>query len=75
MRQRILVYWVVACIAFCVGLSGWRSPAAAAVSQSVNPVADTFVTTGPTGNLTGNNYGAAGALSVAAAGLVRALNR
>ncbi|MDB6140111.1 MAG: hypothetical protein JWO94_3183 [Verrucomicrobiaceae bacterium] len=30
---------------------------------------DTFVTTGPSNNLTGNNYGGAGAISVSAAGL------
>jgi len=30
---------------------------------------DAFVTTGPSGNLSGNNYGGAGALSVAAPGL------
>jgi hypothetical protein len=39
------------------------------VSVSLNPSADAFVTTGPTGNLSGNNYGGAGALSVAAPGL------
>jgi hypothetical protein len=33
------------------------------------PVADAFVTTGPSGNLSGNNYGAAGALAVSAPGL------
>src|SRR5882724_3078740 len=38
-------------------------------SFGVNPSADAFVTTGPTGNLNGNNYGGAGALSVAAPGL------
>jgi len=35
----------------------------------LNPSADAFVTTGPSGNLSANNYGAAGALSVAAPGL------
>src|SRR5262245_9958900 len=40
-----------------------------AASFSTNPTADAFVTTGPSGNLSGNNYGAAGALSLAAAGL------
>ena len=34
---------------------------------TVNAVADTLVTTGPTSNLTGNNYGAAGGLGVSAA--------
>ncbi len=36
---------------------------------SNNAFADAFVTTGPTGNLSGSNYGGAGALSVAAPGL------
>ena len=39
-----------------------------AASFSLNPSADAFVTTGPTANLSGNNYGAGGALSVAAPG-------
>ena len=39
-----------------------------AASVSVNPAADAFVTTGPTGNLSNSNYGGAGALSVAAPG-------
>jgi len=38
-------------------------------SFSANPTADAFVTTGPTGNLAGNNYGGAGALALSAAGL------
>jgi hypothetical protein len=33
------------------------------------PIADAFVATGPTGNLSGDNFGAAGALSVAAGDL------
>jgi hypothetical protein len=36
---------------------------------TLNPSADAFVSSGPTGNLSGNNYGGAGALSVAAPGL------
>lgn len=36
---------------------------------TLNPSMDAFVTTGPSGNLSGNNYGGAGALSVAAPGL------
>jgi len=39
---------------------------ASAATFSLNPSADAFVTTGPSGNLTGNNYGGAGAMSVAA---------
>jgi hypothetical protein len=38
-------------------------------SFALNPSSDAFVTTGPSGNLSGNNYGGAGALSVAAQGL------
>jgi hypothetical protein len=40
-----------------------------AASFSLNPSADAFVTTGPSGNLSISNYGGAGALSVAAPGL------
>jgi hypothetical protein len=35
---------------------------------TVGPSEDAFLTTGPSGNLSGNNYGGAGALSVAASG-------
>jgi hypothetical protein len=42
---------------------------ASAAAFSLNPSADAFVTTGPSGNLSNNNYGGAGALSVAAPGL------
>lgn len=40
-----------------------------AATVVLNPVADAFVTSGPSGTLSGNNYGGAGALSVAAPGL------
>lgn len=40
-----------------------------AATFALNPSADAFVATGPTANLSGNNYGGAGALSVAAPGL------
>ena len=40
-----------------------------AATFTLNPSADAFVTTGPSGTLSGNNYGGAGALSVAASGL------
>jgi hypothetical protein len=40
-----------------------------AASFSANPTADAFVTTGPSGNLSGNNYGGAGSVSVSAPGL------
>lgn len=42
-------------------------PSAASVA-TLNPVADAFVTTGPAGEFTANNYGGAGALSLAASG-------
>lgn len=42
---------------------------ASAASFSSNPTADAFVTTGPSGNLSANNYGGGGALSVSASGL------
>ena len=45
------------------------SPAAQAASFSLGPSADAFVTTGPSGNLSGNNYGGGGGISVAAAAL------
>ena len=38
---------------------------------SVKPSADTFVTTGPSGNLSANNCGGAGALSIAPPGLAQ----
>ena len=40
-----------------------------AASYTTNPIADAFVTTGPSGNLSGDNFGAAGALAIAASGL------
>jgi hypothetical protein len=43
--------------------------ACGASSFSTNPVADAFVATGPTGNLSADNFGAAGALALAAPGL------
>ncbi|HYV26826.1 MAG TPA: hypothetical protein VFA77_04800, partial [Candidatus Eisenbacteria bacterium] len=46
-----------------LAISGW------AASFGVNPIADAFVTTGPSGNLSSSNYGGAGALSIAAPGL------
>ena len=47
------------------------APPCSAATFSLNPSADTFVTSGPSGNLSGNNYGGAGALSVAAPGLAQ----
>jgi hypothetical protein len=47
------------------------APTSQAATFTLNPSADAFVTTGPTGNLSANNYGGAGALSVAAPGLAQ----
>jgi hypothetical protein len=43
--------------------------AAHGATFALNPIADAFVTTGPSGNLSGNNYGGAGSISVSAPGL------
>ena len=43
--------------------------AARSASFGANPITDAFVTTGPTGNLSGSNYGGAGAVSLSAPGL------
>jgi hypothetical protein len=53
--------------AFCILCLSTISSHAA--SSSINPSADAFVTTGPTGNLSNNNYGGAGAISIAAPNL------
>jgi len=50
-------------------LSLFASLPAFGASFSINPTADALVTTGPSGNLSGNNYGAAGSVSVTAPGL------
>jgi hypothetical protein len=42
-----------------------------AATFDLSPTMDTFVTTGPSGNLSGNNFGSAGALSIAASGLTQ----
>jgi len=56
---------------FCCLLSvlGMASFSARAASFDTAPSADAFVATGPSGNLSNNNYGGGGALSIAAAGL------
>jgi len=43
--------------------------AGSAASFNTGPISDAFVATGSSGNLSGNNFGAAGALAVAAPGL------
>ena len=55
-------------IASLWSLAPWHTSAA---TFSLNPTADAFVATGPTGNLSISNYGGAGALSVAAPGLAQ----
>jgi hypothetical protein len=47
---------------------GFTMPQVRAADFSVNPVADAFVTTGPSDNLSTNNYGSGGALALSAAG-------
>jgi hypothetical protein len=44
-------------------------PAVRGASYNTNATIDAFVATGPTANLSGNNYGGAGSLSLSAAGL------
>jgi hypothetical protein len=64
LRQRSrLGLFILLVVAFA--LRSW------AATFALNPSADALVTTGPSGNLSGNNYGAAGALSVAAPGLAQ----
>ena len=63
MRRRYLLSGALA-IAWLTGFQALR-----AATFSLNPVADAYVATGPSNNLRDNNYGAAGALSVAAPGL------
>lgn len=61
-RFRILFSFVV----IAVRLS---TASVSAASISTVPIADAFVATGPTGNLSNNNYGGGGALGLAAPGL------
>ena len=61
MRASFLVFLVVATAAL-PGLGA---------TFSANPTADAFVTAGPAGGLSGNNYGGAGAVSVSAPGLAQ----
>ena len=57
------------CLPGLIILSSLFAAQTRAAVFSTNPISDAFVTTGPTGNLSGNNYGAAGALGVSASGL------
>ncbi len=54
----------VTLLAVIVGVAGQHVTAA---TQTMNPVADAFVTTGPTGTFSDNNYGGGGSLAVSAA--------
>jgi len=60
-------------LAVCAAVAAFSLalPRVLAATFTTNPTADAFVTTGPSGNLSGNNYGGAGALSVAAPGKSR----
>ncbi len=62
--------WLPVGLAMVVAPSFYATSARAAVF-SASPVSDAFVTTGPSGNLSGNNYGGAGALGVSAPGLAK----
>jgi len=53
----------------CAALSLALTPTVQAATFTVIPNADAFVATGPTGNLSGDNFGAAGALALSASGL------
>jgi hypothetical protein len=58
-----LIVWSLA------GLVAGSAPAGFAASMNTTALADAFVATGPTGNLSGNNYGGGGALAIAAGSL------
>jgi hypothetical protein len=49
-------------------ISALSVPRVSGATATMNPVADAFVTTGPSGNLSGNNYGAGGNLALSAPG-------
>jgi len=60
---RSLLFWSLTCVA------GHWAPAGFAATLTTTAVADAFVATGPTGNLSDNNYGGGGALAMAAGAL------
>src|ERR1043166_9796878 len=60
---RLPILWSIPIFALWLAV-----PLSGAATFTAKPTADAFVTTGPSGNLSGNNYGGAGALGVAAAG-------
>jgi hypothetical protein len=59
------VEWLIIAIAIACSIPD----SARAAAFSTNSLIDAFVTTGPNGNLSGNNYGSAGALGISAPGL------
>jgi hypothetical protein len=63
MTFRLLLFSMLA--TFCSGML----PGGFAASYTTTAVSDAFVATGPTGNLSNNNYGGGGALAVASSGL------
>lgn len=66
--------FILPCLSGFLALAAIDSAGAAVTLQpdSTTPNdGDAFVTTGPSNNLTGNNYGAAGALEVSAAGMAK----
>lgn len=67
--QTIPIYNFVKISALSLGVL--QAGQTGAVAFSLNPSADSFVAAGPAGNLSSNNYGMAGALSVAASGLAQ----
>ena len=62
-RNHLARSLLLVCLPLTISNPSW------AAFSSLNPSADAFVTTGPTGNLSNNNYGGAGALSIAAPNL------
>jgi hypothetical protein len=64
--NKTLIFFANAAIA---GIGMSIGTALGAASYTTNAIADAFVANGPTGNLSGNNYGGGGALAVAASAL------
>jgi hypothetical protein len=58
-------------VSLSVSLLFLFSPTVFGATVNINPSADAFVTTGPANNLTTNNYGGGGSLSLSAAGLAK----
>lgn len=60
-------FWPVAVLVVAITLAAFLPTVHGAV-VNMNPTADAFATTGPTNDLTANNYGAGGSLALAPAG-------